>query len=281
VFAGALVGGAYLLTDSTPDSAVAMSSAAPRQEPTIALATPSMALAKPAAALTAPLVAPEVNPPTPAVTVAAPEPKLPEIVYASREPDDLVNNDWAWQAWTRSPRVGELDLGHPPKAPESKLPVDAATVQSPAPKPAPEVAKAVIAPPPAKTTAPVAVAEAPVEPYQINVSAARVIHMYTREEGDPACWYELKLDRPQVDLLKLTAMGYGEKSHAEVSEFDHLDTAAPAAPVTLAWWRPAELTDATQLSVMDQNRCQWWIAVSQRTGRMFLYANKPVNFGPN
>jgi len=76
VFAGALVGGAYLLTDSTPDSAVAMSSAAPRQEPTIALATPSMALAKPAAALTAPLVAPEVNPPTPAVTVAAPEPRL-------------------------------------------------------------------------------------------------------------------------------------------------------------------------------------------------------------
>ncbi|CAN5497792.1 hypothetical protein BH10PLA1_BH10PLA1_17900 [soil metagenome] len=248
LLAGALVGGAYVLTDDEPKAAVAMAPLAPLRENTTSSAIQS--------------------------------PKLPEIVYASSEVQE-PSNDWAWQAWPHSPRIAELDLTKTP-------------IETPIATAAPETPPAKIAPPPpvispAKPVVTLAASIKPQEtalpvqppPYVVNVAASKVIHMYTAEDGDAACWYELKLEEPQVEILRSAALKLADKSHADFEELDHLSGAAPSPTITLAWWRPDELADVNLVTVADHNHCQWWIAVSQQTGRVFLYTKKPVLFVSN
>lgn len=130
-----------------------------------------------------------------------------------------------------------------------------------------------------KPVLPKAEIQAPVDPYEVKIGLARVVRMFADEAGT-ACWYELKLDRPQLDLLRTTLMKIGAGKRYDVAEFDHLAEAWPAPATPLAWWRPRELIDVNLISISSAGSegKRIWAAVSLRTGRVFLYSDQPLAF---
>ncbi len=185
----------------------------------------------------------------PAVVAAAPA--IQAIVFASETPEPFTGDDWSWQAWRSSLRQES------PVAPVVEMPLPTA------PK------RAAAAAVPAEEISP---------PYEINLPAARVIHMYTGEETDGPCWYELKLDPPQVDLLRAAAATIAKRQGAELDELDHLAELPPNPANPLRWWRPGEITDPNLLCLADEKEKKLWIGISCRTGRVFLFASHPIQF---
>jgi hypothetical protein len=110
------------------------------------------------------------------------------------------------------------------------------------------------------------------------VSADRVVHMYCGEDRPAGYWYELKIDREQLARLRAGMIDSAAAHHAACDQLDHLALLPPAADVPLAWWRPDELVDIDLLCVSDQGQTLVWLAISQRTGRVFLYAREPIAF---
>lgn len=189
---------------------------------------------------------------------AAPTTALPpQIVFASDEPEPFNGDDWSWQAWPSSSRKSEIDQS------EIQSPVLGADVKQ---------ALAATAPPrPTNETS-------PIPSYAMNVPEGRVIHMYTGEGSDTSCWYELKLDPPQLDALRASAIKLAQTKGMEIDELDHLAELPPKADEAMRWWRPGDITDVNLLNLAGTQEDRMWIAMSRRTGRVFIFASRPVGF---
>jgi hypothetical protein len=244
--AGMLVGAAYYATTTEPGPIATPSPAAP---PTVVVdATPA---AVPKDVVIPP--APPATQPAPPVTLVA----VPTSAALPPVPSSPI--DW--------PTVEFTSVTTQP----STKPAAVATVAPPTTKPVEVMA-----------AAPVVVHVAPpapvVKPYAIDLPASRVTHVYISELGTQPTWCELKLDPPQVAALANAITTIAERDHHEADEFDHLAIAAPKPEITLPWWRPAELIDPDLVVISESTSTPWWIAMSRRTGRVFLYADRPVEF---
>jgi hypothetical protein len=166
-----------------------------------------------------------------------------------------------------------------PVTPTPAAPIIKVTVTQPTPPATQPAVVVAIAPTTVPATPPrEPVAEvAPIDPYTINVPASRVIHSFSSDDT-AACWCELKLDRPQLEALRKAVLSIDHPADVEPAEYDHLAELPPEPATPLAWWKPSELVDLDLISVSDDKSRYLWAAISLRTGRVFLYIDRPIAF---
>ena len=241
---GVLVGAAYYATRSNEPI--------PTAQPTSAAAT---------VAVETPVELPKtvVIVPAPATQPTSPATLVPVPTTAVLPPVPSSPIDWP-----------TADFTSPTTRPTTQ-PAAVVTIASPTTKPVDVV-------PVTQVVVHVAPAAPIIKPYAIDLPASRVTHLYISEIGTQPTWCELKLDPSQVSALANAITTIAERDHREADEFDHLATAAPKPEIALPWWRPAELIDPDLVVVSASTGTPWWIAMSRRTGRVFLYADKPVEF---